>query len=309
MKGSKLEATQKSPYLLKSDPFYVTKFGQAYYGDSFNLMKEIPPSSIDLIMTSPPFALTTKKSYDNVEAEKYVDWFLPFAKEFYRILKNTGSLVIHLGGSWVKGKPVKSLYNYRLLIKLCDELGYYLAQDFYWFNKAKLPGPAQWVTVKRIRVKDSVDPIWWLSKSTYPLSNNRRVLIEYSNAMKDLLDDPNYYKSNVYRPSEHRISEHFYKDNSGAIPPNLLEMANTNSQSIYMRKCREIGISPHPARYPLGIPEFFINFLTTEGKIVLDPFAGSNTTGEAAEKLCRRWISIELKKEYLEASKFRFAIE
>lgn len=300
---------QKSPNLLKAEPFYETQFGKAYCGDSLYLLKEIQPKSIDLIMTSPPFALTTKKSYDNVEAEKYVEWFLPFAKEFNNILKDTGSLVIHLGGSWVKGKPIKSLYNYRLLIKLCDELGFNLAQDFYWFNKAKLPGPAQWVTVERIRVKDAVDPIWWLSKTPRPAADNKRILIEYSDAMKELLNDPNYYKPNVYRPSEHRISEHFYNDNKGAIPPNLLEVSNTNSQSIYMRKCRENKISPHPARYPLAIPEFFIKFLTMEGGIVLDSFAGSNTTGEAAEKLRRKWISIEINREYLEASKFRFALE
>jgi len=285
-----MENGQKSPNLLKAEPFYETQFGKAYCGDSLNLLKEIQPESIDLIMTSPPFALTTKKSYDNVEAEKYVEWFLPFAKEFHNILKDTGSLVIHLGGSWVKGKAIKSLYNYRLLIKLCDELGFNLAQDFYWFNKAKLPGPAQWVTVERIRVKDAVDPIWWLSKTPRPAADNKRILIEYSDAMKELLNDPNYYKPNVY-------------------PPNLLEVANTNSQSIYMRKCRENRISPHPARYPLAIPEFFIKFLTMEGGIVLDAFAGSNTTGEAAEKLRRKWISIEINREYLEASKFRFALE
>ena len=292
--------------LIKVKPFHETSLGKSYLGDSKKLLKEIPKNSIDLIMTSPPFALTTKKSYDNVEANRYVNWFKPYAIEFYRILKNNGSLVIHLGGSWVKGKPVKSLYNFKLLIKLCDELGFYLAQDFYWFNKAKLPGPAQWVTIKRIRVKDAVDPIWWLSITSRPKANNRKILKEYSTAMKELLNKPDYYKPNVYRPSEHRISQHFYKDNRGAIPPNLLELANTNSQSNYMKKCREHQIIPHPARYPIGIPEFFIKFLTTKGDIILDPFAGSNTTGEAAEKLQRKWISIEIVREYLEASIYRF---
>lgn len=303
-----MKKRHESLSLLKAEPLYETSFGKAYCSDSQKLMKEITSNSIDLIMTSPPFALTTKKPYDNIDAEHYVEWFTPFAREFYRVLKRTGSLVIHLGGSWIKGKPIKSLYNYRLLIHLCDELGFFLAQDLYWFNKAKLPGPAQWVTVEKIRVKDAVDPIWWLSKTLRPKADNRKVLKEYSDAMKELLNKPDYYKPNVYRPSKHRISEHFYKNNSGAIPPNFIDMSNTNSQSNYMRKCREYRIAPHPARYPIKFPEFFIRFLTTEGDIILDPFAGSNTTGEAAEKLHRKWISIEIVKEYLETSRFRFGL-
>lgn len=285
---------------------YNTYFGKAYCANSLEILQLIPDNSIDLIFTSPPFALTRKKAYDNMEPEKYQKWFEPFAIEFYRILKDSGSLVLHLGGSWVKGKPIKTLYNYKILIYLCENLHFNLAQDFFWYNKAKLPGPAQWVNVKRIRVKDAVEPIWWLSKTTWPKANNKNILKEYSDEMKKLLSDPTYYKPNVIRPSEHRISKHFYKNNGGAIPPNIFNFSNTDSQSNYMRKCRENEIIPHPARFPIELPLFFIQFLTIKGDLVLDPFAGSNTTGEAAEKLERKWISIEISQDYLEASKYRF---
>lgn len=288
------------------EPLYKTEKGVAYCGDALKLIKRLPSESVNLIMTSPPFALTRKKAYDNINADKYIEWFLPFAYEFYRVLKSDGSLVVHIGGSWTKGKPVKNLYLFELLIKLCRDVKFYLAQDLYWFNKAKLPGPAQWVTVKRCRLKDAVDHLWWLSKTPYPKADNRKVLREYSESMQELLKDPNYYKPGVKRPSEHVISDKFYNENEGAIPANFFEFSNTNSQSRYLQMCRKNKTKPHPARYPLELPQFFIKFLTDEGDLVLDPFGGSNTTGEAAEKLNRRWMTFEIVQEYLESSKFRF---
>jgi len=114
------------------------------------------------------------------------------------------------------------------------------------------------------------------------------------------------YKAKL-RPSGHDISTKFSRDNSGAIPPNLLEIANTESNSRYLRVCRQFGLKPHPARYPAGVPEFFIKFLTEPNDLVLDPFAGSNVTGEVCQRLGRRWISIELIEDYLKGSKYRFS--
>jgi len=287
-------------------PFYETDSGAAYCGDSLKLLKKLPSKSINLIMTSPPFALRRKKTYDNVDANEYTDWFMPFAHEFYRVLCNDGSLVIHLGGSWIKDKPVKSIYLFELLVKLVKRGNLYLAQDLYWFNRAKLPTPAQWVTIKRCRLKDAVDHIWWLSKTPFPKADNRRVLKKYSQSMKELLVNPNYYKPNVKRPSGHTISDKFYKDNNGAIPANFLDFSNTDSKNKYLKMCKEHGLQPHPARFPLELPAFFIRFLTERNDVVLDPFGGSNTTGEAAERLKRRWITFEIKSEYLESSKLRF---
>ncbi len=236
-------------------------------------------------------------------AKDYVPWFTDFAVEFKRILKDTGSLVVDIGGTWIKGQPTRSLYHFELVIALCKTLGFHLAQEFYWYNPSKLPSPAEWVTVRRIRVKDAVNTVWWLSKTPHPKANNRRVLKPYSDSMKKLLKVG--YKAKK-RPSGHDISENFSKDNKGAIPPNLLSLANTDSNGEYLQRCRKQGIRPHPARFPHGLPEFFIKFLTESGDLVVDPFAGSNITGEVAEKLNRKWLAFELVEEYLEASKFRF---
>jgi len=288
------------------EPQYTTALGAAYLGDALDLIKDLDSNSVNLMITSPPFALQRRKRYGNVDANGYIKWFLPFASEFRRVLKPNGSLVIHIGGSWVKGMPVKSIYQYELLVTLYREFNFFLAQDLYWFNKAKLPGPAQWVTVKRWRLKDAVDQIWWLSKTPYPKADNRRVLKKYSDSMKELLCNSSYYKPNVSRPSEHKISDKFYNGHKGAIHSNIFDYPNTDSKSKYMRLCRLYGMKPHPARYPHRIPEFFIKFLTNKGSKVLDPFGGSNVTGEAAETLGRKWMCFEIRHEYLQGSMFRF---
>jgi len=283
--------------------FYQTKFGAAYLGDSRGLLKHIPDKSINLILTSPPFALTRKKEYGNKDADEYVEWFLGFAREFKRVLKEDGSLVIDLGGAYLPGYPVRAVYQFELLVRLCKEEGFFLAQEFYHYNPSRLPTPAEWVNVRRIRVKDSVNVVWWLSITEYPKANNRNVLKPYSESMKQLLK--NGYKAKM-RPSGHDISTKFQRNNNGAIPPNLLALANTESNSAYLRRCKEANIRPHPARYPLDFPRFFIDFLTDEGDIVLDPFAGSNTTGQAAEMAKRRWLAFEVDEVYLQGSVYRF---
>lgn len=293
----------KANNLTNLPPYYSTKYGAAYLGDSLNLIEKIPENSINLIITSPPFALTRKKEYGNESADKYIEWFLPFASEFKRVLLENGSFILDLGGAYLRGNPIRTIYQYELLVKLCKEVGFYLAQEFYHYNPSRLPSPAEWVTIKRIRVKDSVNSVWWLSKTPHPKADNRKVLKPYSKSMKNLLKKG--YKAKL-RPSGHDISDKFHKDNQGAIPPNLLEIANTESNSAYMRRCKQAGIKPHPARFPRGFAEFFIKFLTDEGDIVLDPFAGSNTTGFVAETLQRNWMSFEINENYLIGSKYRF---
>lgn len=139
--------------------------GRIFHGDSLGLLhKTLRENSVNLIMTSPPFGLVRKKSYGNEDADKYIEWFRPFAEGMYRVLKSDGSLVIDIGGAWKPGTPTRSLYHFELLIMLCREYGFHLCQEHYWWNPAKLPTPAEWVNVRRVRVKDAVNCIWWLSK-------------------------------------------------------------------------------------------------------------------------------------------------
>jgi site-specific DNA-methyltransferase (cytosine-N4-specific) len=292
--------------MIEVKPLYRTHLGKAIVGDALQLLKQLPENSIDLVMTSPPFALQRKKEYGNKDQDEYVDWLLSFTKEIYRVIKGSGSFVIDLGGAYKKGKPVRSLYNYRLLIRMCDEQGWQLAEEFFWFNPAKLPSPIEWVNKRKIRAKDAVNTVWWLCKSDFPKADVRNVLVPYSDRMKQLLKDQEKFYTPKKRPSGHDISKRFGSNNGGAIPPNLLQIPNTESNSQYLRYCKLLGIKGHPARFPPKLPEFFIKFLTDPKDIVLDIFAGSNTTGWVAEQLERQWLAFDVGHEYLAQSVFRF---
>ena len=283
--------------------YHQTKLGRIIHGDSLLSLGKMPNESVDLVMTSPPFGLVRQKDYGNVPASEYLDWFRPFASQINRVLKETGSLVIDIGGAWIAGQPTRSLYHFKLLIMLCEEFGFHLAQDFYWWNPSKLPTPAEWVTVRRIRVKDAINTVWWLSKTPWPKASNRRVLQPYSPSMMELLAKG--YKAKK-RPSGHDISNKFSIDNGAAIPPNLIALPNTESNGAYQRYCEEHGLPHHPARYPAELPEYFVRMLTDRGDLVVDPFAGSCVTGEVAERLGRRWVCIELIEAYLQGALCRF---
>ena len=241
-----------------------------------------------------------KKIYGNVDGNQYCDWIKPFIKQFKRIIKPSGSIVIDIGGAWNKGLPTKSIYQYKLLIMMVEELGLHLIHDYYWWSPSKLPTPAEWVTIRRIRVKDAVNNIFWLAKTPFPKASNKRVLSPYSETMKRLLT--NGYEPKK-RPSGHNISNKFQTDNKGSIPPNLLAVANTSSNDPYVEYCKENKIKIHDARFPHLIPEYFIRLTTNENDIVIDPFCGSGVTGKVANDLKRKWICIDLEKDYCEGSK------
>jgi DNA modification methylase/transposase len=288
---------------------YTTEFGICIQGKAEEVLAssflERYQQQIDLIFTSPPFPLNRKKKYGNLQGEKYIEWLGNFAALFSKCLKPTGSIVIEVGNSWEEGRPIMSTLALRALLHFLDKGNFVLCQQFIHYNPARLPSPAQWVNVERIRVKDSFNQIWWMAKTDRPKADNRRVLKEYSDSMQKLLESQKYNAGK--RPSEFNIgATSFLQNNSGAIPSNVLTLSNTQSRTEYLNYCRSNNIQPHPARMPLGVPEFFIKLLTESRDIVLDPFAGSNTTGAAAEQLGREWIAVEPNEEYVAGSRGRF---
>jgi DNA modification methylase len=289
--------------LLSPRPTYRTELGAAYAADAVTVLKALPDESVNAVITSPPYALHFKKEYGNVDKQSYVQWMLPFAREIKRVLKKDGSFILNIGGSYDAGSPTRSLYHFKLLIALVDEIGFYLAQECFWHNPAKLPSPTEWVNVRRFRIKDSVEYVWWLAPTAWPHADNRQVLVPYSKDMKRLIAKG--YKAKM-RPSGHNITSKFQNDRGGAIPQNVLVRGNNESNSEYISACKELGIKVHPARFPKALPEFFIRFLTKPGDLVLDPFAGSNTTGRIAEDLDRRWIAVDIEESYVRASAIRF---
>lgn len=302
-------------HLVGESPYFTSERGVAYLGDSLKLLHELPPGSVNLVVTSPPYALHFKKEYGNEHKDRYIGWFLPFAKEIRRVLADDGSFVLNIGGSYNKGMPTRSIYHFKLLVALVEEIGFHLAQECFWYNPAKMPVPAEWVTVRRVRVRDSVEYVWWFSKTPHPKASNLNVLKDYSEDMLRL--NRNGVRGAV-RPSGHVIRKSFDKIQAGgSIPSNvteavfedaeaMLRMGNNAANDLYTKRCKEAGIKIHPARFPAPLPRFFIKMLTDSDDLVLDPFAGSLTTGAVAEKLGRRWMAGEAIEEYLRAGTFRF---
>ncbi|EAV47469.1 DNA methylase N-4/N-6 [Methylophilales bacterium HTCC2181] len=286
---------------------HKTDLGKIICGDSLKWMaKAENKKSVNLIVTSPPFGLLSKKSYGNENSENYCDWFRSFAESFNQVLADDGSLVIDIQGVWSKGIPARSLYHFKLLQMLCEEYGFYLCQEHYWWNPSKLPSPAEWVTVKRVRVKDAVNCIWWLSKTPNPKANNKKILTSYSESMLSVLSNGFYNKGT--RPSGHKLSKsHFSINHGGSIPPNLIVASNAASCGPYFDYCKKYGLKIHPARFPYAIPDYFIRFLTNENDLILDPFAGSSVTGFVAEKNNRKWIAIEKDIDFANGGKGHFA--
>ncbi len=308
---------------------YKTDSGYCLKGNSGellqgNLGKELE-GKVQLIITSPPYPLTKQKKYGNLQGEEYLKWFAGFAPIFSKLLTSDGSIVIEIGNAWEQGRPVQSLLPLRTLLEFVsnEEADLRLCQQFICHNPARLPSPAEWVTIERNRVTDSFTYVWWMSNTDYPKADNRKVLRPYSKSQLRLMKNKKY--NDGERPSGHKISEDsFFKDNGGSITPNVIELvpiddtkeirfpyaafsyANTQSKDFFLTKCRERGITGHPARMPLPLASFFINFLTDPGDIVLDPFSGSNTTGFCAERLERKWVGVELDSAYIDQSKIRF---
>lgn len=310
---------------------YKSKLGMLIQGNSIELLKkdkEITKlkGKVNLIITSPPFPLNNKKQYGNERGAEYKKWFIDLAPIFSDLLAKDGSLVIEIGNAWEPDRPVQSLLHLECLLGLVNhpDANLRLIQEFICYNPSKLPSPAQWVTVNRLRTVDSYTHVWWIAKNDYPKADNSKVLRPYSKSMQQLLKRQTYNAGK--RPSEHQISEEgFLKDNGGSIAHNFFEMealdekrdvrlphsvlsfSNTNSNDYFLTTCRQKKITPHPARMSGGLVNFFVEFLTKKGDLVIDPFSGSNTTGYCAEKLDRKWVSFEIQEDYIKQAVVRFS--
>lgn len=302
---------------------YATDLGSMYHGrvEEALKLKKIAAlrGKVDLVFTSPPFPLVTKKKYGNETGEAYLKWLEGMAVMLSDMLSPTGSIVLEIGNAWEKNSPTMSTLPLEALLAFKRAAKLHLCQHVICHNPARLPSPAAWVTINKIRLKDTYTHVWWMSKVERPKADSGQVLVPYSKEMQALLKRQSYNAGK--RPSGHDVSPTgFLTDRGGAIsanvldfagdadrvPPSLLKFAGTGWDTAYRAFCETNGVEAHPARMQMDLAAFFIKFLTAEGDLVMDPFAGSNTTGSAAETLKRQWISVEAESRYVIGSKGRF---
>ena len=303
---------------------YTTPLGRLYVGKAEAALASPAVrrarGRVQLVFTSPPFPLSREKAYGNLRGSQYGDWLAAFAQPLAELLTPNGSIVLEVGNGWEPGKPTQSTAGLKALLAFQEAAGLHLCQEFICYNPARLPTPIEWVGIRRVRVKDAFTRVWWLSPNPDPKADNRRVLTEYSDSMRRLLRRGTYQGGR--RPSEHKISKTaFLTDHGGAIPSNVLippadevndltavlPIPNTRSKDPFPKQCKARGLPVHPCRMPPALVRFFVEFLTDPGDLVLDPFAGSNTTGRVAEDLGREWLAVEASDDYAAASAVRFA--
>jgi len=277
-----------SQMLPASDIAYSTHCGAYVKGDSIALLNDVKmkklKGKVNLILTSPPYPLNGKKSYGNFTGEAYLKWFVAMAPILSDLLTEDGSIVIDIGNAWAPGRPVQSLLHLKALLGFAEhpDANLRLIQPFVCYNPSRLPSPAQWVTINRIRTVDSFTHVWWFAKSDFPKADNTRTLRPYSKSMRSLLKRGSY--NDGKRPSEHDISEQsFLKDHGGAIAhnffeiesmdparqvrlPNAFSFANSASVDFFHRECKRNRIQPHPARMPVGLASFFYSFPHREAR-------------------------------------------
>jgi len=305
---------------------YTTSLGKLFTGDvikTLNNESELIDyhNKVNLVFTSPPFPLLKEKAYGNLNGQEYIDWMVNVVKSLLPFVVDDGSIVIEIGNAWNPGEPTMSTIPIETLLKIKEETGLFLCQEIICHNPSRLPAPIQWVNRERSRLKDSYTRLWWFSKTARPKSNNGKVLKEYSDQMKRIIEKKKYNSGK--RPSGYNISPtSFLRDNGGAISASFISeideflfesnmnssliYSNTSVEKNYRDYCTKHKLKIHPARMSPKLVDFFLHFLTETNDLVLDPFAGSNTTGWRAEINGRRWIGIERDRAYAMASQARF---
>lgn len=283
----------------------VDKF---YCGRCEEVMKSLDDNSIDFILTSPPYA--DQRNYgirdSKIAPKDYIAWFEPMAKEIYRVLKSDGSFVLNINDKVVNG--IQQLYVFKLVIYLCEVIGFRYVRDYIWHNPATPPNI--YSTGKYGRTKKSHEYCFWFSKSDKWTFNLDPIRKPYSPDMQKYLQGKGKGgRDENLRPSTHNfVCNVKWKDHGGSDPGSVIEIANTSSTDFFTKLCKEKGVR-HPARFPKKLAEFFILAATNAGDLVLDPFSGSGTTCVVAKELGRKWIGIEANEDYCTISKLRMEFE
>ncbi len=251
-------------------------------GDCLDVLRQLPDNTVDLIVTSPPYADSRKNTYGGIHPDKYVDWFLPISAELRRVLKDEGSFVLNIKEKAVDGE--RHTYVLELILALRQQ-GWLWTEEYIWHKKNCAPG--KWPN----RFRDAWERCLQFNKQKKFKMYQEAVMVptgDWAKArLKNLSDnDKTRFDSQVGSGFGKNISNWVGRDK--AYPTNVLHLAT------------ECGNKSHSAAFPQELPAWFIKLFTAEGDLVLDPFLGSGTTCLAAYELDRHYLGIEKKEEYFQ---------
>jgi len=251
-------------------------------GDCKNELKKLSSDSIDLILTSPPYADARKKSYGGIHPDRYVDWFLPISEELLRILKPTGTFILNIKEKVVNGE--RHTYVIELILNMRKQ-GWIWTEEFIWHKKNSYPG--KWPN----RFRDSWERLLQFNKNKKFKMFQEAVMVPIGEWSKKRLKN---LSENDKKRNESRSDSGFGKNISNWIerkkvyPTNVLHIST------------ECNKNKHSAVFPEKLPEWFVKLFTEEGDWVLDPFMGSGTTIKVAQRMHRNSIGIEIDKKYFD---------
>lgn len=261
-----------------TDTSYVDRI---FEGDCRETLRNLPDASVDLIVTSPPYADQRKDTYGGIHPDQYVDWFLPIGAELMRVLKPTGSFVLNIKERVVDGE--RHTYVLELIIALRKQ-GWRWTEEYIWHKKNCYPG--KWPN----RFRDAWERCLHFTKEKRFAMYQEAVMVPMGDwriaRLKNLSEtDRRRDNSKVESGFGKNISNWIGRET--AFPTNVLRLAT------------ECGNRSHSATFPVDLPEWFINLFTKPGDIVLDPFIGSGTTAVAARRLGRHFVGMEIEPSYI----------
>ena len=258
-----------------------------FLGDCELVLRDIPDHSVDLIFTSPPYADQRRQTYGGISPDGYVEWFMPKADQFFRVLKPSGTFVLNIKERVVKGE--RHIYVIELILEM-RRRGWLWTEEFMWHKKNSYPG--KWPN----RFRDNWERLIQFNKNKRFNMYQDEVMVPVGGWAKDRL--ANLSVTDKTR-DESRVGSGFGKNVSNWVgremvyPNNVIHMATESSNQN------------HSAVFPVSLPSWFIRLFTRPGDTVLDPFIGSGSTAVAALQLGRHYIGIDTNPEYVELSNQR----
>jgi site-specific DNA-methyltransferase (adenine-specific) len=253
-----------------------------FLGDSKEQLKLLPDNSVDLIVTSPPYADQRKSTYGGIHPDNYVEWFLPISEQLLRVLKPTGTFILNIKEKVVEGE--RSTYVMELIIAMRKQ-GWLWTEEFIWHKKNSYPG--KWPN----RFRDSWERLLQFNKAKHFNMYQEEVMVpmgDWAKARLKKLSDTDKIRDNSKVGSGFGKNISNWVDRDKAYPTNVLHLAT------------ECNNKNHSAAFPQELPEWFIKLFTKESDTVLDPFMGSGTTLSVANRMKRNSIGIEIVPEYYE---------